>query len=88
MAELTEAVHALGATIGPPQKDELDRSSRVPYQSSHTKLKTGKNDLTILGENSLSGMMQRSGPRNVTSKRIDPKDENWEKKLKKIMKRK
>lgn len=47
-----------------------------------------ENDLNSLRENLLPKETQRGWTVNVTSKRIDPEDEDWEKTLEMIMERK
>lgn len=81
MAELAKVMQAQVVTSGPPPEDELDTLSRLPQHSSHSEYKYGEDDLTRPRENIPPGGIQRRGPANVTSQRIDNEDKDWEKKL-------
>lgn len=88
VTELIEALYARGVTSGPLLKDQLDRSIRQTYHSNHLKAKVGeKSPHFIRKEGSTKKKPQRKGPTNITFERINPKDEDWEKKLEKIMKK-
>lgn len=91
VAELTEALNAKGEPDRPPPNDELDGYSRQPYPS-HLEARGEENDVREKDLYSQGQGREKYGKSyvssNYKSKRIDLKDEDWEKKLEKIMEKK